>query len=210
MAHKKYIVKQGDCISSIAMDYGHFPDTLWNDQKNKELKENRKDPNILLPGDIVYIRDIENKTVSCATEQKHRFRRKAVPEKLRIQFEIGNKPRANEAYSLVIDGKFIDKTTDKDGWVEIPIPPNATKGKIRFHDTGDEYEIELGELDPVTEISGIQGRLKNLEFYNGDVDGKINSALEISIGNFQKQYNLEETGKPDKSLQDKLQEVYGS
>ena len=68
MPHKKHIVKQGDCISNIAYQHGHFPDTIWNDSKNSDLRQKRKDPNVLLPGDVVYIRDIEAKEESCASE----------------------------------------------------------------------------------------------------------------------------------------------
>ena len=79
MAYKKYIVKQSDCISSIAFKYGFFPDTIWNDSKNSKLKQDRKDPNVLLPGDEVYIRDKEEKEESCASEERHSFRKKGVP-----------------------------------------------------------------------------------------------------------------------------------
>ena len=79
MAYRKYTVKQGDCISSIAFEYGYFPDTLWNDPKNSKLKHDREDPNSLMPGDEVYIRDKEAKQASCASEKKYRFKRKGVP-----------------------------------------------------------------------------------------------------------------------------------
>lgn len=66
MAHKKYKVKQGDSICSIAFEHGLFPDTIWNDAKNSSLKQERKDPNVLYPGDVVYVRDKEEKQASCA------------------------------------------------------------------------------------------------------------------------------------------------
>lgn len=210
MAYKKYTVKQGDCISSIAFKYGFFPDTIWNDSKNSKLKQDRKDPNVLLPGDEVYIRDKEEKEESCASEKKHRFKRKGVPERLRIQFmDEEEKPRANEAYILEIDGDLSEGKTDKDGKVEIWIPPNAKEGRITFRDSGEEYELELGELDPVTEITGVQARLSNLGFYEGEIDGKMSEELENAIRDFQDNKDLDPTGKLDESFRQKLKKVYG-
>jgi len=31
-------VQQGDCINSIGLQYGFFPNTLWNHPDNAELK----------------------------------------------------------------------------------------------------------------------------------------------------------------------------
>jgi N-acetylmuramoyl-L-alanine amidase len=76
----------GDCINSIALEHGFFPDTLWNHGSNSELKQKRKDPNVLFPGDKLHIPDIEIKEVSKATEKRHRFRRKGVPAKLHLRF----------------------------------------------------------------------------------------------------------------------------
>jgi hypothetical protein len=209
MAHKKYTVKQGDCISSIAFKHGLFPETIWNDSKNSNLKQERKDPNVLLPGDEVYIRDKEGKEESCASEERHRFRRKGVPEILQIQFKINDEPRANEAYVLEIDGALSEEQTDADGVAEVWIPPNAMKGKISFRDREDEYELDLGGLDPITEISGVQARLGTLGFYDGPVDGEMSDELEQAIRVVQERHNLEPTGKLDEATRNVILDEYG-
>jgi hypothetical protein len=212
MAYKKHIVKQGDCISSIAFKYGFFPDTIWNDSKNNKLKQDRKDPNVLFPGDEVFIRDKEKKEESCPSEQRHRFKRKGVPETFDIQFRVNGVPRSNEDYVLDIDGELSEGKTDKDGVVELFIPPNAKKGKITFRQSGDEYELELGDLDPITETSGVQARLRSLGFYSGPVHGKMSDELEQAIRDFQaaQNPNKEPTGQLDEDTRKKLQQAYGS
>lgn len=81
-----YVIAQGDCIDSIALKHGFFPDTLWNHGQNAELKSLRKDPNVLYPGDKLFIPDIQIREVDKATEKRHRFRRKGVPAKLHLRF----------------------------------------------------------------------------------------------------------------------------
>lgn len=81
-----YEIAPGDCINSVALRHGFFPDTLWNHGSNAELKERRKDPNVLMTGDKLFIPDIKIKEVDKATEKRHRFRRKGVPAKLHLRF----------------------------------------------------------------------------------------------------------------------------
>lgn len=85
MPTKTYQVKSGDCLSSIAFDHGFFPDTLWNHSENASLKQNRKKMNHLEKGDLVKIPEKEEKEESAASEQKHRFRKKGVPAKLKLK-----------------------------------------------------------------------------------------------------------------------------
>jgi len=88
-------VKQGDCISSIAQKHGLFWDKVWNHPKNAKLQETRKDPNVLSPGDVVFVPDKEEKEESGATEQRHRFKKKGVPAKLRLR--IMEEPEREES-----------------------------------------------------------------------------------------------------------------
>ena len=48
-------VMQGDSISSLAMQAGLSWETVWHDVKNAELKALRKNPNVLMPGDMVFL-----------------------------------------------------------------------------------------------------------------------------------------------------------
>ncbi len=83
MAGKEYKVKSGDCMSSIAFEHGFSPDTLWN--HNEDLKQKRKKMNHLEVDDTLIIPEKEEKEESGATEQKHRFRKKGVPAKLKLK-----------------------------------------------------------------------------------------------------------------------------
>src|SRR6185503_16443662 len=72
----EYEVRQGECVESIAFANGLSWETVWNDPKNAKVKDARKDPNVLLPGDRLHVRDLEKKQVDGATEKRHKFKRK--------------------------------------------------------------------------------------------------------------------------------------
>jgi len=206
----RYQVKPGDCISSIAFDHGFFPDTVWNYPDNAELKKLRGDPNVLLPGDIVVVPDLRPKVVSEPTNEVYKFRRKGVPEKLRVQFKLNHRPRANEPYSLEVEGKIIQtgKTTDSEGRIECGIPPNARNIRVLFNDGKEAHQLNAGSLNPIEEMSGVQGRLKNLGYYEGPVDGKTSSALEESLRTFQKEKNLEGNGALNEATRAAIKQAY--
>lgn len=208
MAHEEYTVKQGDSISSIAYEHGMFPDTIWNDPENSELKQKRKNPNVLLAGDVVHLREKEEKEESCASEQKHRFRRKGVPANLEIQLKEDGEPRANLKYVLEIDGQLIEGQTDSEGRLKHFLSPGAKKATIHIGET-EKIPVYIGELDPVTEISGIQDRLNNLGFDCGS-SGQLDENTKAALRSFQNEYNLTITGQPDQPTQNKLKEIHGS
>lgn len=75
-------VCDGECIHSIADETGHFWETIWNDGGNADLKGKRKNPDVLLPGDLLVVPALDDSPESGATEKRHRFRRKGVPIQL--------------------------------------------------------------------------------------------------------------------------------
>jgi len=208
----KHIVKQGDCIESIAFEKGFFWETIWNLPENAELKLERKDPNVLLAGDQVFIPDKREKTDVCATEQRHRFRRKGVPSMLRIVLEDEErKPRTGVQYTLEIDGQLFSGETDAEGRLQHPMPPDAKGGKliIGTGDDQEEHELQLGNIDPITEISGVQARLNNLGFDCGEVDGVLNAKTRTAVERFQQEYSLPVSGEIDQETRENLKQVYG-
>lgn len=205
-----YVVRQGDCMASIAIGTGHFWETIWNFPANADLQRVRVDPYILLPGDRVTIPELTRKEESIAAEQRHRFKRRGCPEKLIVTFREENEPRANQRYVLRIDGKEMEGTTDPSGRVEVLIPPNAKDGKVEFPDSGDVYDLDLGHLDPITELTGVQGRLRNLGFYEGEIDGRESEALTQAIRAFQVKHDVDPTGELNDETRDLLRDEYGS
>lgn len=210
---KQYEVKQGDCIASIASEHGFFPGTLWNHPENRPLKRLRKDPNILLPGDVVHVPDKERKEISAATGARHRFRRKGVPEMLRIVLQDQqDESRADVAYVLTIDGVHHEGITGADGLIESPILPAARDAILRVRDgeSTTVYRLPLGDLDPITEVSGVQMRLRNLEFYGGETHGELSEETRSAIEDFQRHHGLAPTSALDAATRTKIEQVHRS
>lgn len=208
-----YKVKPGDCISSIAFEHGFFPDTIWNHPENAKLKEERKNLNVLRPGDVVHIPDKRIKEVSEPTNQVHKFKLKNVPAKLRIQFMFDSEPRANIPYELTVDGSLISKPgdkTDSEGYVNASIPPNARVGRLVLFEDGEEteYELALGSLNPVTGLSGVHQRLFNLGYYFGQIGSDFTEETKDALLEFQKASGLSETGDLDDATRNKLQSTH--
>jgi len=199
----QHTVASGDCLSSIAEQYGLLWETIWNHPDNTELKLKRKDPNVLYPGDVVFVPDKRAGEVDCATNQRHKFRKKGVPAKLRLRLLDGDEPRANVPYQLQIDGEWKSGTTDGDGYLEQPLPPAARTGKLIAGEgpTQDVYEFDLGNLDPLNTDEGPAGRLCNLGY---DV-----SNLTEAVSAFQHKCDLPVTGEIDDATRQKLKEVFG-
>ena len=204
----KYVAQQGDCLSSIAFDLGFLPETIWNHPSNLELKQKRKDLNILLPGDELNIPDKQIAEYDRPTDARHKFCRKSVPSICRLQVFDGEKPRANQDYILVIDGMHFSGATDGEGKLEQSIPPNARAGTLTIGPDKMTYDLDFGQLDPVAEISGVQGRLINLGYDCGEVTGEMNEPTRTALLAFQHRFQLDETGEMDEYTLRKLEEIH--
>ena len=164
MSDTNHVASQGECVASIAFNHGFAPDTIWTHPENEDLRSLRILPSSLLPGDEVFVPELEPKDVDGATEAKHRFRRKGVPAMLRLQFFDDAEPRAGVPYVITIDGVETKGNTDADGRIEVKMSPGARDGKLKLGpaDHYEEIDLQLGHMDPVEEVSGVQARLRNL------------------------------------------------
>jgi hypothetical protein len=207
-----YVVRQGDCVQSIATERGLRWETIWNHPRNGDLRAARKDPNVLLPGDRLFVPDIQLKQEQGQTEQRHRFKKKGTPGKLRIRvLDENHRPRANVPYTLSIDGRLFSGHLDGEGFLEVVIPPDARSGRLTVGTPPDTmgYELQLGHLDPIDRVSGVQARLNDLGFFCGPPDGTMNESTRAALRAFQEKYQLTVDGNLGQQTKQKLREVYG-
>lgn len=203
----RYIVQTGECLASIAYAHGFFPQTLWDLAENAALRELRKNPNLLAPGDAVEIPEKRPRLERAETGALHQYQQLGVPEKLRLQFSREGKARAAEPYVLVIDGVSKSGVTDSEGKIEQWLPPDARECEIQFGEN-ERYPISLRAVGPVDEVMGQRARLTNLGFFDGGEDDA--ESLRAAFIMFQATHQLPLTGEADSATRAALVREHGS
>lgn len=210
-----YVVRQGDCWARIAKQFG-FSDykLLYDDPANAELKAKRPNPNVLRPGDSIQIPDRTTKTIDVGSGKKHTLQVKSARKALRlVLLAHDGEPLASADYELDIgDGEPRTGTTDGDGKLEELVPSQLASATLTIAER--VLELRLGHLNPVAEanegdLSGVQGRLKNLGYDPGPADGKYGPRTRAALAIFQSDEDLDVTGEIDDATLAKLEETHG-
>lgn len=165
----KRTIEAGESLLQLAYEEGF--DTwkrVWNHPENAELREARKDPQVLLPGDALVVpeRETEPKE-SCPVDKIHRFVlvRPRAWVNLSMLDDDGS-PLAGLRYVLTVDGKTHEGSTDSHGLISVEIRPTAHEGELTvWLEEPDEVfkaRVQVGHLDPASSLSGARARLRNL------------------------------------------------
>jgi len=213
-----HTVQQGEYLSSIAQQYG-FADwhTLYDHPQNADFKNLRPNPDIIEPGDEIFIPDKDPKQEAGATETRHKFQ--VATPKVFIHVVLKDSdgaPIANEPYTLTVSGLSLKGTTDGNGLVQQQIPMGADDAELSLGNLPLTWPLRIGHLDPVREeddksgvISGIQARLKNLGFDCGEVDNILGDKTRAALIGFQEKYGLTVDGTASDETINKIKDLHG-
>jgi N-acetylmuramoyl-L-alanine amidase len=206
-----HTVKQGEHLSGIAQNYGFRNyEVIWNHPNNADLKKKRVNPNVLYPGDVLYIPDKVQKSHPVPTTAVHVFKVTVPTLKLSVIVrDRAGKPLPNTDCELEVEGEKYKLKTDANGLLEKPIPATAAAGTLRVPDLDLESPVQIGHLDPVDEKSGLAGRLQNLGYYRGDLEKVDDEELDSAVQEFQCDYGLTVDGVAGPKTQAKLKEIHG-
>jgi hypothetical protein len=176
-----YVVKQGDYLLKIAHRRGFDADAVWNDSRNAKLRALRPSPDVLFPGDILYVPDDEespptvHRLVTGATNE---FTAPAAPTMLvSVKFVDDGQPRASQKYAVSELPDLTGLTTDGDGVATFPAPADLDVVTVVFADSGESWQLQIGSMDPLDTLSGIFKRLRHL----GYIDYRAGFDYENSI-----------------------------
>lgn len=215
-----HTVVQGEHLSSIAAKYGFKSyKTIWDHGQNAELKKQRQNPNVIFPGDRLFIPDKGDKEESRNTEKRHHFRLKREKLRLRLVLEdLYEKPIANAEAILHIENTEFKLKTDGKGKIDQEINATDEQALLTIRDPQTPINeivipIKIGNLDPVDKISGQQARLNNLGYFAGPLEEnneEANQEMFLSaVEEFQCDQSLTVDGKCGPNTQTKLKQVHG-
>ncbi len=207
-----HVVRQGEHLAAIAHRYG-FSDyrVLWEHPQNAELRQRRRDnPNVLRPGDEIFIPEREECAEEGATEQRHRFVRHGTQLMLRLRVrDIDGQPIENTECELYIGLDRHVLTTNGDGILEHPLPLDAENGRLRVSERNLDFDLRIGHLDPIDETPGQRARLNNLGYFAGYSEEDTRQ-IKWAVEEFQCENGMRPTGACDAPTQEKLLSVYGT
>ena len=212
MATNPHSVRQGECIESIAHAAGLPWDAVWKHADNAGLRQVRKNPNVLFPGDVVHVPDGKSKSFAIDTGKTHTFvLSRAESSVLDVILARDGKPRANEDCTVLVRGvRDLPATTDAQGRLKVEISAKAKNVKVRMASDNSMFQFDLGHVDPIETLTGVQARLLALGYGCGDDEGELGMATRQALFRFRKDNGLPASGELDDAVRGKLQAVFGA
>lgn len=215
---RPYVIRQGDYLTKLAHQRGFDADAIWNDPKNQSLRERRTEPNLLHPGDVLWIPDGEqHRRLSIKAGSTNRYAAVVPKMPVQLKLEVGREPLVDEPYEILGLGPDpVRGATDEHGALSARVPVDVREIEVRLTNKNRTLRLRVGDLDPVDTVSGLKKRLTHLGFYQPtsvgveNADAADGDALVGALRAFQSSQELEPTGKLDEDTRKALLAVHGS
>src|SRR5215212_7465445 len=130
---------------------------------------------------------------------------RGTPVQLILRDEFGS-PLAQRRYQLEAGIQRYEGVTGADGLVSQKFAEKVPTALLTVYlddeDPDDTLtmKLQIGDLPPIEQISGVQARLNNLGYDCGEVNGQINDATKAALRAFQQSIDL---ANPSGELDDK-------
>ncbi len=212
MAHEQpYIVRQGDYVAKIAAEVGCSEDEIWALNKNAELKDAGRARHVLHPGDVLFVPAKGPPRTGVELEGANSFHGNVPRVHVRVRFREDEKACVGRRYRVLDAGEPVQGETDSEGTVACNVPVTVRFVRVVFEDPPAVFVVDVGSVDPATELSGVRCRLRQLGYLPlepgaADVsDEDLASALKT----FQARCGLEPTGVADEETAQRLRKEFG-
>ncbi|WP_437963477.1 peptidoglycan-binding domain-containing protein [Sorangium sp. So ce260] len=215
-AVRPYLIRQGDYLTRLAQRMGFRAEDVWNHPKNKELKARRRNPEILQPGDVLYVpdeSDVPPRPITAGALNRFKAKVPTVQVKIKLETRVGE-PIANKAFRVeCIRRASLDGVTDASGLARFEVPIHVPDVLLTIEEVGLRYTVRIGHMDPVEEMSGVAKRLVQLGYLSREfaVDGNVDMvALSAAVADFQRAEGLAATGELNDAVRDAIVRSHGA
>lgn len=206
-----YVVRPGDHLARLAHDRGFDAREVWDHPANAALRERRPNPQILAPGDVLYVPSTPTEAgMRLRAGATHTFAGAAPTGTLKLRFAQGDHALANAPYRIEgVPGPAIEGTTGADGTLTARIPVHVDAVVVVFTSTGTRYAVRIGHLDPVEEGSGVKSRLRHLGYLGAFGLEPRAREVRAAIRGFQRDRGIAPSGEVDDDTRAALLEAHG-
>jgi Putative peptidoglycan binding domain len=207
-----HTVTDGEWMGRIAWDAG-FKEWrwIWEHGNNAGLRAKRHDPNMLAPGDTVWLPPAKPKSTSHSTDKAHEFVRDRDEDKLVLRFNgvaLYVQNFGAISYTLTVNGNPTTGTiASENDQIEIPLPISTKEATLEIG--GVTRTLTVGGLQPIERMAGMQARLNNQSFLDGPVDNLNGPKTKHGATEFQDYYKLKVDGIIGPETRGKMKTLYG-
>ncbi len=215
---RPYVIRQGDYLTKLGHTMGFDPQTVWQNPKNQSLRERRPDPEMLHPGDLLWVpdqADLRRLPVRSGASNQYVAHIPKKPIDLKIQ--IGGEVLAKEPFVVLGLGPDpVEGETDETGHLKTQVEVHVREIEVILPNQNRTLRLRIGDLDPMDTIAGLRKRLLHLGYYQPtrvgieNQDATDGDALIAALKAFQSFEALPVTGKLDDETRKALNEAHGS
>lgn len=215
MTMRPHVIRQGEYLTALAHRLGFDADAVWNDDKNRELRERRPSRDILQPGDILTVPvPVPGAGLALSPHTGNTYRARIPSVEVRVILrDIARHPLSGKAFEVRGAGPPHHGTTDGDGLAAFRVPIHIREVSLTLVEAGRTFAVRIGDLDPLTERTGVEKRLQHLGYLSppgAERDPDHEATVARAIGRFQSASGLPVTGAVDDATRDALRSAHGS
>lgn len=171
-----HVVQPGDRLSRIAFLHGYASTAaIWDAPENAELRGKRKNPEILMPGDRVFLPLKTPAAHPAAEQQETGLSHEPIPSEVCVELRFDGQPIVPRAkVSVRVDTEpysprapYEGEVTLAGGVARFHVDPRVTEVLLTCEDPAFSIRLLVGHLQPLGEPGGVgaEQRLANLGFH---------------------------------------------
>ena len=200
-----HIVRAGECLSELAYRRATSAKAVWTHPKNAELRAARPNPEVLAPGDLIWLPAEPSQSAFDVWPGMTLNAFATIPTRtiaIRLIDEDGT-PVANEGFRVAGGKALPPAMTDEAGHALFEVPLTTREAVLILPSRHMQLVVKPGRLDPLCTLAGAVGRLQNLGYGAHDLDALSSAEREeyatFVLAWFQREQGLPATGTLDEA-----------